>query len=161
MPKASQFDGIMQQLNALSLAELLAVRARVDTLIENQSLPLGKVQRRFFSSRNTSINQNAPYRGGSYRRNIFISSENIDVDILALITAINPPITDTTNHFLDLLQQLKQNQVAQFVELEAKEDDSLEQVIELVDEWMADESGYDEETYPQIETALTQNRLSV
>jgi len=160
MPKTSQFDGIMQQLNALSLAELLAVRARVDTLIEGQSLPLGKSQRRWFRSGNTSITQNTPYRG-SYSRNTLNHSENIDVDILTVITAINPPRTDTTNGFLDLLQELRQNQVSQFVESEAKEDDSLEQVIELVDEWMADESGYDEETYPQIETALTQNRLSV
>ncbi|MEH2244421.1 hypothetical protein [Nostoc sp.] len=63
--------------------------------------------------------------------------------------------------YRSLLQELRQNQVAQFFESEAKENDSLEQVIELVNEWMAEESGYDEETYPQIETALTQNRLSV
>lgn len=48
-----------------------------------------------------------------------------------------------------------------FSELEAKRDDSLENVIELIDEWMADESGYDEQTYPQIEIGLNQNRLSV
>ncbi|MEH2259360.1 hypothetical protein [Nostoc sp.] len=42
MPKTSQLDVIMQQLDALSSAELLAVRARVDALIEGQSLPLGK-----------------------------------------------------------------------------------------------------------------------
>ncbi|MHC5826127.1 MAG: hypothetical protein ACYT04_62300, partial [Nostoc sp.] len=134
MPKTSQFDGVMQQLNALSLAELLAVRARVDTLIEGQSLPLGKSQRRLFRSVNTSITQNTPYRG-SYRRNTFISSENIDVDILAVPPTINP-ITSTTNRFPDWLK-LRQNQVAQFLESEAKEDDSLEQVIDLVDEWMA------------------------
>ncbi|QKQ72329.1 hypothetical protein [Nostoc sp. TCL240-02] len=57
MPKTSHFDGIMQQLNALSLAELLAIRARVDTLIEGQSLPLSKGQRRLFRSENTSITQ--------------------------------------------------------------------------------------------------------
>lgn len=158
MPKTSQFDGIMQQLNALSLAELLAVRARVDTLIEGQSLPLGKSQRRLFRSVNTYITQNTSYRG-SYRRNTFISSENIDVDIVAAPPTINP-ITSTINRFPDWLQ-FRQNEVAQFLESEAKEDDSLEQVIELVDEWMADESGYDQETYPQIQAALTQNRLSV
>ncbi|MEQ8538836.1 MAG: hypothetical protein RIB93_15480 [Coleofasciculus sp. D1-CHI-01] len=36
------------------------------------------------------------------------------------------------------------------------EDDSLKDVIELVNGWMADESGYDEETYPQIEAGLNQ-----
>ncbi|MEH1891817.1 MAG: hypothetical protein V7K92_20960 [Nostoc sp.] len=44
MPKTSQLDVIMQQLDALYSAELLAVRARVDALIEGQSLPLGKGQ---------------------------------------------------------------------------------------------------------------------
>ncbi|MEA5513916.1 hypothetical protein VB654_07685, partial [Nodularia sp. UHCC 0506] len=44
-----------------------------------------------------------------------------------------------------------------FVEPKTNGDDSLEKVIGLVDEWMADESGYDEETYPQIEVALNQN----
>jgi hypothetical protein len=158
MPKTSQFDGIMQQLNALSLAELLAVRARVDTLIEGQSLPLGKGQRRFFRSGNSYITQNTSYRG-SYRRNIFIS-ENSDVDILAAPPTINP-ITSTTNRFLDWLRALRQNQVTQFFESEAKADDSLEQVLELVDEWMVDESRYDEQTYPQVKGALNQNQLSL
>jgi adenylosuccinate synthase len=40
-------------------------------------------------------------------------------------------------------------------------DDSVEEVIELVDEWMADESDYDQETYPQIEAALNKNQLSI
>ncbi|MEH2066109.1 MAG: hypothetical protein V7K50_28255 [Nostoc sp.] len=48
-----------------------------------------------------------------------------------------------------------------FSELDAKGDNSLENVIELIDEWTADESGYDEQTYPQIETGLNQNRLSL
>jgi hypothetical protein len=43
----------------------------------------------------------------------------------------------------------------------AAEDETLEDAIKLVDEWMSDESGYDEETYPQIEAALNQNRLSL
>lgn len=159
MPKTSEFDEIMQQLNALSLAELLAVRARVDTLIEGQSLPLGKGQRRLFHSANTCITQNSLYRG-SYRRNTFIFSENSGVDILAAPPTINP-ITSTTNRFLDWLRAFRKNQVAPFLESEAKRDDSLEQLIELVDEFMADESGYDEETYPQIKTGLNQNQLSL
>lgn len=40
-------------------------------------------------------------------------------------------------------------------------DDTLDKVIGLVDEWMADESEYDEQTYLQIETGLNQNRISV
>jgi hypothetical protein len=41
------------------------------------------------------------------------------------------------------------------------ENDSLKEVIELVNVWIADESGYDEETYPQIEAGLNHNRLSL
>jgi hypothetical protein len=37
-------------------------------------------------------------------------------------------------------------------------DNSLEQVIELVDNWMSDDSGYDENTYPEIEAVLTNGR---
>ncbi|MBC6432607.1 hypothetical protein FM036_18340 [Nostoc sp. HG1] len=114
MPKTSQLDVIMQQLDTLSLAELLAVRARVDVLIEGQSLPLGKGQPPLFRWRNPTW-----------------------------------------------LRESRQNQLAQFSESEAKVDDTLEKVIGLVDEWMADESGYDEQTYPQIETSLNQNRMSV
>jgi hypothetical protein len=32
--------------------------------------------------------------------------------------------------------------------------------IGLLDEWMADESGYDEETWPELKTALDRDRLS-
>ena len=32
--------------------------------------------------------------------------------------------------------------------------------IALLDEWMADESGYDEEMWPQIQAALERDRLS-
>jgi len=36
------------------------------------------------------------------------------------------------------------------------EDNSVKKAIELVERWMADDSGYDEQTYPQIEEALNQ-----
>jgi len=32
--------------------------------------------------------------------------------------------------------------------------------IRLLDEWMADESGYDEETWPELKVALDRDRLS-
>jgi len=35
-----------------------------------------------------------------------------------------------------------------------------ELAIRLLDEWMADESGYDEETWPELEVALDRDRLS-
>ena len=36
-----------------------------------------------------------------------------------------------------------------------------QRLIELLDEWMADESGYDEETWPLLKDALERNRLSI
>ncbi|MEH2451710.1 hypothetical protein [Nostoc sp.] len=160
MPKTSQLDVIMQQLDALSSAELLAVRARVDALIEGQSLPLGKGQLPLFRLRNVQIPESTTYYG-SFSRFTFIRNENKDVDILAAPATINTPRTNATSPLPTWLRALRQNQVAQFLESESKGDDSLEKVMELVEEWMVDESGYDEQTYPQIETGLNQNRMSV
>ena len=35
-----------------------------------------------------------------------------------------------------------------------------DELIRLLDEWMADESGYDEETWPELKAALDHNRDS-
>ena len=35
-----------------------------------------------------------------------------------------------------------------------------ERAIHLLDEWMADESGYDEETWPRVKEIIEENRLS-
>ena len=35
-----------------------------------------------------------------------------------------------------------------------------EAAIQLLAEWMADESGYDEETWPKVKQAIEENRLS-
>lgn len=160
MPKTSQLDVIMQQLDALSLAELLAVRARVDILIEGQSLPLGKAQPLLFRWRNVQITDATAYCG-SFSRKIFIRNQNNDIDILAPLATINTPRTNVVNPLPTWLRESWQNQLAQFSESEAKVDDTLEKVIGLVDEWMADKSGYDQQIYPQIETSLNQNRMSV
>lgn len=37
---------------------------------------------------------------------------------------------------------------------------STESAIRLLEEWLADESGYDEETWPELKKALDENRLS-
>ncbi|WP_335216679.1 hypothetical protein [Nostoc sp.] len=140
----------MQQLAALSLVDLLKVRARVDMLIEGKSSPLSNI---------LSV--------GSYQRAISVSRETRDIDVAAVFPPMIPGssirgqmrsaiISGNLEHI-----NLDKYQVVQFSELEAKGDDSLEKVIELVDEWMADESGYDEQTYSQIETGLNQNRMSV
>jgi hypothetical protein len=35
-----------------------------------------------------------------------------------------------------------------------------EAVLKLLDEWLQDESGYDEETWPELKEALDRDRLS-
>ena len=35
-----------------------------------------------------------------------------------------------------------------------------EAVLKLLDEWLQDESGYDEETWPELKKALDRDRLS-
>jgi hypothetical protein len=42
----------------------------------------------------------------------------------------------------------------------AEERRRVEKVIRLLDEWTADESGYDEETWPELKAALEHDRLS-
>jgi hypothetical protein len=150
MAKVSSLYVIMQQLVALSLVDLFKARAIIDALIEEKSSPLSNI---------LSI--------GSYQRAISVSSETRDIDIAAVFPPMIPGssirgqirsaiISGNLEHI-----NLDEYQVVQFSKSEAKGDDSLEKVIELVDEWMADESGYDEKTYPQIETALNHNQLSL
>ncbi|HAO19015.1 MAG TPA: hypothetical protein DCQ37_00025 [Desulfobacteraceae bacterium] len=42
-----------------------------------------------------------------------------------------------------------------------EDEERIEKRIRLLDEWMADESGYDEETWPEIKTALNRERDNV
>lgn len=42
-----------------------------------------------------------------------------------------------------------------------KTDESVEDLIELVDEWINEDSSYDEDVYPRIGAALKQNRVSI
>ncbi|OCR00015.1 hypothetical protein BCD64_02670 [Nostoc sp. MBR 210] len=98
MQKSSHIDYIMQNLDNLTLAELLVLRAKADILIEEK---------------------------------------------------------------YSLRIKTKESKWFQFLESEANQDKSLETVINLVNEWMADESDYDEETYSSIEPALNRNQLSL
>ena len=68
---------------------------------------------------------------------------------------------DGTGLTFDSSTEFRLLEVRAKVDALIKEKSSLEKVIELVDEWINDESGYDEETYPQIQAALNQSRLSL
>jgi hypothetical protein len=42
--------------------------------------------------------------------------------------------------------------------LEPLDSEQVNKVIDLLNEWMADESGYDEETWPELKAALDKER---
>lgn len=44
--------------------------------------------------------------------------------------------------------------------IEGERQQRAERAIQLLDQWMADESGYDEQTWPELQAALEQHRLS-
>lgn len=138
MSETSQLDAIMHQLDTISLVELLKIRTKVDALIEEKSLLLSNI-----------------LSSGNYRITTSVASKTRDMNEGATTNRL-PIVSSSVTSKLDKYQL-----VLQFSESEAKVDDTLEKVIGLVDEWMADESGYDEQTYPQIETSLNQNRMSV
>ncbi|MBH8572651.1 hypothetical protein I8752_06415 [Nostocaceae cyanobacterium CENA369] len=161
MPETSQLDVIMQQIEVLSLAELLAVRVRVDALIENYSSPFKKIQSPLVSLHKDWLAQKLP-SFGSYSSFTVISSENRDVDLLTIRPSPNKRKI-TIFDILDKLklEELEQNKIVQFLESEKNRANSLEKVTELIDEWMADESNYDDETYHQIEVSLNKNQPSL
>lgn len=166
MSERSALDSINQNLGALSLQELLEVRANIDVLIEKKAsqviqnrrtLPRGEY---YFGVRST----------GSYHAVTKVLNKIDDVDILlgtslsfAAAIVAGSPLAANRGYILHGLRgEYKEYQAFQALEnLADKEDDSLETVIKLVDEWMNDESGYDEEAYPQIEEGLKQNRTSL
>ncbi len=111
--------------------ELLKIRTKVDALIEEKSLLLSNI----LSSEN-------------YRITTSVASKTRDMNEGATTNRL-PIVSSSVTSKLDKYQL-----VLQFSESEAKVDDTLEKVIGLVDEWMADKSGYDEQTYPEIETSL-------
>jgi hypothetical protein len=39
--------------------------------------------------------------------------------------------------------------------------ESIEQIVQILDEWMADDSGYDEETWTELKTSLNLQRDAV
>ena len=133
MRETKPLDEIIQQLDALSLEQLLEARAKIDGLIESKYL----FQRE--ESGEDIIILYSP-RGGS-------------VKTYKRTTSPYPIVNQSLLH-----QSLGSSRQSSPPKPEA---DSLKDVIELVSDWMADESGYDEETYPQIEAALNQHRLSM
>lgn len=124
----------MQQLDALTSDELLQVRAKVDALIQAKTSTVPNV---FFLA-TLPIATSYPFA--------------------TLIPSSRP--SSRTIHGIRQLNKLDEHNITYSSKLQADRDTSLKEVIDLVDEWMNDESGYDKEAYPQIEAALKQNHPS-
>lgn len=133
MTETKPLDEIIQRLDALSLEQLLEARTKIDALIESKYL---------------------------------LKSEDIseDIIILAACRDVSVKTYKRTTPQAQIFNQSLFNESLGSIRQSSSpetEDDSLKDVIELVNGWMADESGYDEETYPQIEAGLNHNRLSL
>ena len=68
----------------------------------------------------------------------------------------NGNLLETVEPIDKILQILRANSREQ-----NKTDESVEDLIALVDEWMNEDSFYDQEVYPRIEAALKQHRVSI
>lgn len=112
MQEISPPSAIDEQLENLTLKQLIEVRVKIDNLIRKKTISAGSNQ-----------------------------------DIISHLSKEVSPL------FAAIYIQL--------VEHKNQKDNSLEHVKNLVSEWMKDESGYDEEVYPQIEEGLKNNRLSI
>jgi len=133
MTETKPLDEIIQRLDALSLEQLLEARTKIDSLIQSKYL---------------------------------LKSEDIseDIIILAACRDVSVKTYKRTTPQAPIFNQSLFNESLGSIRQSSSpetEDDSLKDVIELVNGWMADESGYDEETYPQIEAGLNHNRLSL
>lgn len=115
MKQIESLDKILQQLESLSLEQLLEFATEINRLVQSKIASLARDERR----KNATGN---------------VAEDDID--------EYSPSLS--------------------FVKARKdKEDNSVENVTTLIEEWMGEESGYDEETYPQIEAALNQDRVSL
>jgi hypothetical protein len=67
-----------------------------------------------------------------------------DPAVESSVLAVGPDAAPSSRPALDRDEQKLRNQ----------------RVIELLDAWLADQSGYDEKVWPQVKEALEENRLS-
>jgi hypothetical protein len=128
---------LLAELDNFSLEQLLEVKEKVDKLIQSKTL-------------NTAALKIKNYLGGTGYHTVtqYPVPNNFQV-------AINGSYVKTT-YVSDLAQDI--DIVVSSVKQTNNQNDmqALDSMIALVSEWQQDESGYDEEVYPNIEAALNQ-----
>ncbi|MBD2776407.1 hypothetical protein [Iningainema tapete] len=125
--------GLLTELDNLSLEELLEVKEKVDKLIQSKTS-------------NVAVfgNITPPHRTGDYTDTKHPDHKNVEVFFFK-------------GHYSGIAQDSdivvsSINQVNDQNDMQA-----LDSMIKLVDEWLQDDSGYDEEVYPLIEVGLIQD----
>ena len=139
MSKTSEPDILIQRLESLSLQELLNVRQKVDELIQEKT---------FFSYQTTVNSPQLPIPS--------LLATTLKTTVKLKTTAKKKTAKAKTKA---KAYQKSQTTLNTKNELEGK-DSSLENAMNLVDDWMTDESDYDEKICPEIENALNKNRAS-
>ena len=127
--------GLLAELDNLSLEELLEVKEKVDKLIQSKTSNIavfGKItppgRTGYYTvTKHPGQKDVKVFFEGSYSGATFVSALVQDSDIV--VSSIN--------------QVNNQNDMQ-----------ALDSMIGLVDEWLQDNSGYDEEVYPNIEAGL-------
>jgi hypothetical protein len=125
--------GFLAQLDNLNLEELLKVKQKVDKIIESKTL-------------NTVVAINNEYKMADYTITKHPAPNNFQVIIEG---------SDCKATFISGFAQDIDIVVSPGKQVNNQNDmQAMESMIALVSEWLQDESGYDEEVYPNIEAAL-------
>lgn len=121
--------GLLTELDNLNLEELLEVKAKVDRLVQ-------------LKASNVAVWENiTPQSQTSFDKTTAIPGTR---DLQGFI---KEPFSKST----------RASNSSQGIDKDQTDMQALDSMIELVDNWLQDDSGYDEEIYPLIEAALTQD----
>jgi hypothetical protein len=91
--------------------------------------------------------------------NVWVQSSAISPSGVAWSAAILDALASESETITRL--QLHSVAAPRFVSTQVEtEPERVRRAIALLDEWLSDQSGYDEETWPQLKEALDRNRLS-
>lgn len=163
-------EHLINQLEELSLTQLLEIKSKVDYLIANKSV--------VFQSSNkpsakpvkwSAIVPECSQEWESYKewREDYYRYKEVNPTSLKTYEILKKgEFQEKFNQvrfpsviIIDSKKSMTMNLPEQ--EQEEIEDDSIEKALGLVDKWLKEDSTYDEENYPQIERGLQENRAFI
>jgi hypothetical protein len=119
--------GLLTELDNLNSEELLEVKAKVDKLVQ-------------LKTSNVTVWENINPQSQA--------SSNITTVV---------PVPHDLQGFIKEANSKSISSSSQGIDKNQTDMQALDSMIELVDNWLKDDSGYDEEIYPLIEASLTQD----